>query len=103
VNFQINTALKSNFNNNTLYTAKHSTQARIKTILTPKPHESFALTIFATSKCERKFSSRILRVEDDRKARMSGATVIDEVLETQFSIFDWFLAPEGIKIELWQP
>jgi len=49
------------------------------------------------------FLREYLRVEDDRKARMSGATVIDEVLETQFSIFDWFLAPEGIKIELWQP
>lgn len=48
-----------------------------------------------------------LRVDDAAKlveqARAGGATVIGEVEDTEFGIFGWFIDPEGIKIELWQP
>ena len=47
-----------------------------------------------------------LRVDDVRtlieKARAGGAKIIDDVQDTEFGVFGWFIDPEGIKIELWQ-
>lgn len=47
-----------------------------------------------------------LRVDDVRtlieKARAGGAEIIDDIQDTEFGVFGWFVDPEGIKIELWQ-
>jgi len=48
-----------------------------------------------------------LRVDDVAamlaKAKAGGAKIVDEIERHDYGIFGWFIDPEGIKIELWQP
>jgi len=48
-----------------------------------------------------------LRVDDVpamlAKAKAGGAEIIGEISDEGYGVFGWFLDPEGIKIELWQP
>jgi predicted enzyme related to lactoylglutathione lyase len=47
------------------------------------------------------------RVEDLHavvtELRAEGCNVLDGIDESEFGTFAWIIAPEGNKVELWQP